>query len=278
MAYRARTSHRNHRKSNPRKRHSLQKPNGVISRRVQKVGGERFGIVCIDPAKRRSKWMMADYFGNLLIEPQTLEYQGAFFMLAVELVRQTQQQHDIQDVIVVVDRSLAPQQRKEALATKRGREPYDSMREPNCPPPQVTHLARSSHAHFGPTSHHCRYVLWSGMQSYGKCRTKPESKCSGKQNTPPQKSEAGSLTKMYGGSCICASRKEEITARNHGGTKVPIDQLTISSVPIKKIPPLAGRYAIRRFPIRIWPMPTRPAEFPGRNRDRVRKRSDFDTA
>ena len=40
------------------------------------------------------------------------------------------------------------------------------------------------------------------MQSYGNCKTKPESKCSGKQNTPPQKSEAGSLTKMYGGSCI----------------------------------------------------------------------------
>lgn len=33
------------------RRQSLQKPNGVIGPRVQKVGGERFAIVCVDPAK-----------------------------------------------------------------------------------------------------------------------------------------------------------------------------------------------------------------------------------
>ena len=91
-------------KSRPR-RQSLQKPNGVISPRVQKVGGEHFAIVCVDPAKHRSEWMMADYFGNLLIEPQTLQHQGAFFKLAVEQIRQVQQQHDIQDIIVVVERT-----------------------------------------------------------------------------------------------------------------------------------------------------------------------------
>ena len=46
----------------------------MISPRVQKVGGEHFAIVCVDPAKHRSEWMMADYFGNLLIEPQTVEH------------------------------------------------------------------------------------------------------------------------------------------------------------------------------------------------------------
>ena len=46
------------------------------------------------------------------------------------------------------------------------------------------------------------------MQSYGNRRTKPESKCSGEQNTPPQKSEAGSLTKMHGDSCIGVLHKE----------------------------------------------------------------------
>jgi hypothetical protein len=73
----------------------LQKPNGVISPRVQKVGGDKFGIVCIDPAKHRSEWMMAYYFGNVLIEPQTVKHQAAFFQLAVEQVRQAQQQHGI---------------------------------------------------------------------------------------------------------------------------------------------------------------------------------------
>ena len=108
MAYSVRTTHRKNRKSRSKKSHrrsSLQKPNGVISPRVQKVGGERFAIVCVDPAKHRSEWMMADYFGNLLIEPQTVEHQAAFFKLAVEQIRQAQQEHDIQDTIVVVERT-----------------------------------------------------------------------------------------------------------------------------------------------------------------------------
>ncbi len=85
-----------------RKRKNLQKPNGVIGPRVEKVGGERFAIVCVDPAKHRSAWMMADYFGNPLIEPRPLEHCGAFFELAVEQTHHAQQQHDIQNMIVVV--------------------------------------------------------------------------------------------------------------------------------------------------------------------------------
>ena len=92
-------------KSNARSRMNLQKANGVIGHRVKKVGGEKFAIVCVDPAKNRSEWMMADYFGNLLIEPRTLEHQGTFFKSAVDLIRQTQQQHGIQDMIVVVERT-----------------------------------------------------------------------------------------------------------------------------------------------------------------------------
>jgi hypothetical protein len=75
----------------------------MISPRVQKVGGEHFAIVCVDPAKHRSEWMMADYFGNLIIEPRTVEHQNGFFEVAVEMIRQAQQQHDIRDTIVVVE-------------------------------------------------------------------------------------------------------------------------------------------------------------------------------
>jgi len=99
-------------RSNPRNTQNVQKANGVIAPRVKQVGGEKFAIVCVDPAKHRSEWMMADYFGNLLIEPQTLEHQAAFFKLAELQIREAQQQHDIQDTIVVVERTgnyhLAP--------------------------------------------------------------------------------------------------------------------------------------------------------------------------
>ena len=66
---------------------NLQKPNGVIAPRVKKVGGARFGIVCIDPAKHRSEWMMADYFGNVLIQPRTVEHNRNCFDMAVQAVR-----------------------------------------------------------------------------------------------------------------------------------------------------------------------------------------------
>ena len=80
------TNRRKRRKSNSkskaRNQLNLQKPSGVFGHRVKQVGGEKFAIVCVDPAKHRSEWMMADYFGNLLIERQTLEHQAV------------QQQHD----------------------------------------------------------------------------------------------------------------------------------------------------------------------------------------
>jgi transposase len=89
----------------PRNRLNLQKPNGVIAPRVKKVGGDKFAIVCIDPAKHRSEWMMADYYGNLLIEPRTVEHNRNCFDVAVESVRQAQAQHNIRDTIVVVERT-----------------------------------------------------------------------------------------------------------------------------------------------------------------------------
>ena len=101
MPYHARTKRREQRQPKPRQRRSLQKPNGIIEPRVQKVGGERFAIVSVDHAKHRSEWMMADYFGNRLMEPQTLQHRRVCFQLAIELVHQAQQDHDIQDTIVV---------------------------------------------------------------------------------------------------------------------------------------------------------------------------------
>ena len=93
------------RRTKSRNRKSLQKPTGVISPRVAKVGGERFAIVCIDPAKNRSEWMMADYFGNVIIPPRTVEHQSGFFKMAFALVREAREKHGIQDLIVTVERT-----------------------------------------------------------------------------------------------------------------------------------------------------------------------------
>ena len=46
----------------------LQKPAGTFHPRVQQVGPEHFGIVSVDCAKARSKWMLADFFGKMARE------------------------------------------------------------------------------------------------------------------------------------------------------------------------------------------------------------------
>lgn len=93
--------------------HTWQKPHGTLVGRVSRVGAEHFAIVCIDPAKKRSAWMMADYFGTLLIEPRTLEHHPAHFQTAINMLRQHIDQHLIRDLIITVERTgnyhLAPQ-------------------------------------------------------------------------------------------------------------------------------------------------------------------------
>src|SRR3989442_10955319 len=53
---------------------TLHKPNGVIHPHVQKVGPEHFGIVAVHCAKARSKWMLADFYGNVLVAPVEVEH------------------------------------------------------------------------------------------------------------------------------------------------------------------------------------------------------------
>ena len=53
----------------------LGKPTGVIQERVKAAGPERFGIVSVDCAKDRSKWMLVDFYGRVLVPPTTVEHR-----------------------------------------------------------------------------------------------------------------------------------------------------------------------------------------------------------
>jgi transposase len=83
----------------------LQKPRGIIHPRVQKVGPEHFGIVAVDCAKARSKWMLSDFYGNVLVPPTVLEHNRAGFDAALVLLKQASQQHQIHDLLVAVERT-----------------------------------------------------------------------------------------------------------------------------------------------------------------------------
>ena len=56
------------------KKRFVGKPTGQIQERVQAVGPEHFGIVAVDCAKRRSKWMLCNFYGKVLVEPTSVEH------------------------------------------------------------------------------------------------------------------------------------------------------------------------------------------------------------
>lgn len=81
----------------------LGKPAGIIQPRVQKVGPQHFGIVVVDCAKVRSKWMLVDFFGNVFVEPTIVEHNKAALLLAVAQVKAAVKKHQLKDTLVAVE-------------------------------------------------------------------------------------------------------------------------------------------------------------------------------
>jgi len=88
-----------------RSSHLILKPRGTFNPRVQKVGPEHFGIVSVDCAKARSKWMLADFYGNVLIPPTVVEHNRADCEATVARLRQAMQERALHDVLVAVERT-----------------------------------------------------------------------------------------------------------------------------------------------------------------------------
>lgn len=78
---------------------------GELAALVRQVGVERFAFVCVDPAKHRSRWRMADFLGNLLLTEATVEHTAGPLRAAVASVRHKMQQDDIRVVWVIIERT-----------------------------------------------------------------------------------------------------------------------------------------------------------------------------
>ncbi len=84
---------------------SLGKPRGVLHPRVQQVGPEHFGIVCVDCAKARSKFLLADFYGRVLLAPTTVAHNRPDLDAAVAQVRQAFADHQLRDGLVAIERT-----------------------------------------------------------------------------------------------------------------------------------------------------------------------------
>src|SRR6267378_1966690 len=99
------TSRTRKRPSSRRPAPSLGKPRGVLHPRVQQVGPDHFGIVCFDCAKARSKFLLADFYGRVLIPPTTVSHNRPDLDAAVAQVRQAFVEHQLGDGLVAVERT-----------------------------------------------------------------------------------------------------------------------------------------------------------------------------
>src|SRR5437016_14681365 len=84
---------------------SIQKPGGSIHARVKQVGPEHFGIVCVDCAKARGKWLLADFYGKVLVPPTSVAHNRVELDAWTQQARQACQDHDLRDALVAIERT-----------------------------------------------------------------------------------------------------------------------------------------------------------------------------
>src|SRR5256714_14949092 len=101
-------------------RQVLQKPAGVIHPRVQQVGPEHFGIVSVDCAKARSKWMLCDFYGNVLVPPTELAHTRTALDAAIAQLRQALTAHAVDDVLIAIERTGRYHQLPQRAFTQAG--------------------------------------------------------------------------------------------------------------------------------------------------------------
>jgi hypothetical protein len=77
----------------------------VIQPRVQRVGPEHFGIVSVDCAKARFKWMLCDFYGRVLIPPTTVEHNRPELDLTIARLQAAGREHGLGDWIVAIERT-----------------------------------------------------------------------------------------------------------------------------------------------------------------------------
>src|SRR5437667_2314895 len=84
---------------------STGKPRGVLHPRVRQVGPEHFGIVCFDCAKVRSKFLVADFYGRILLPSTEVAHNRPDLDAAVARIRQAVADHQLRDSVVAIERT-----------------------------------------------------------------------------------------------------------------------------------------------------------------------------
>ncbi|NLY03003.1 MAG: IS110 family transposase [Rhodopirellula sp.] len=90
-------------KSAGSKKRFIGKPTGRIQERVQAAGPQHFGVIPVDCAKRRSKWMLCDFYGRVIIEPTPVEHSAGALKAMTQFAAEACKTEGLTDTIVAVE-------------------------------------------------------------------------------------------------------------------------------------------------------------------------------
>ena len=122
------------------KSYLLHKPRGQFSSRVQAVGPEHFGIVCVDGAKARSKLLLTDFFGTVLIPPTEFAHDHSSLCAVQQQPDPSQPSLPTPGAEAARQKpTLAPRQNHQELQPTR---PRHAPQRPGLRPPQLSDAAR----------------------------------------------------------------------------------------------------------------------------------------
>ncbi len=99
------TAHTRKRPSRRQPAPSRGKPRGVLHPRVQQVGPEHFGIVCFDCHQGSSTFLLADFYGPVLLPPTPVAHNRPDLDAAVPQVRAACATHELRDGLVASERT-----------------------------------------------------------------------------------------------------------------------------------------------------------------------------
>src|SRR5262245_43794587 len=85
----------------------IAKPSGSLHPRVQNATPEHFGIIAVDCAKARSKWMLADFYGRILVPPTLVDHTRHGFQQAIVAVQQAVRTEDLRDLVIAIEQTGA---------------------------------------------------------------------------------------------------------------------------------------------------------------------------
>jgi len=81
------------------------KPKGLVQDQLKAVGLERFGNAGVDRAKRRSRWMRCDCFGDVIIVPINIEHTAGALRVMAQQVADACNSAGLTDSLVAAERT-----------------------------------------------------------------------------------------------------------------------------------------------------------------------------